>query len=55
MNVTCFCSWIHKSIHGSTSGSNADGSGDGYMLELFWILQMADHDHLINEHVFGEN
>ena len=41
----CFCTLIHKSIHGSKSGSNADGTSDGHMLELVWICGTAEHDH----------
>ena len=41
----CFCTLLHKGIHGSKCGSNANGTGNGYMLELVWICETAVHDH----------
>ena len=40
-----FCTLLHKSIHGSKSGSNGNGTGGGNMLELVWICETAEHDH----------
>ena len=52
VNLSCFWLWLHKSIHGSKSGSNADGTSDGHIKEILWIYGLTDHDKLKDEHVF---